>query len=119
MTVWVRTVLKNGVFSISVSVLICCTEVSAENLPALGGAPVLIGAGRSDPIARPDQTERLTALLREAGADVTLHWDAGGHTLGSPEVAAAREWLSTIKNSRSRRPVGKQPRHEPEHRHET
>ena len=54
---------------------------------------VFIGAGRTDPIAPPVQAERLAAMLREAGADVTLHWDAGGHTLTRAELAAAREWI--------------------------
>src|SRR3989454_2638326 len=72
-------------------------------LPALQGTPVFIGAGRTDPIARPDQTERMAALLREAGADVTLHWEAAGHALGSPEAAEAREWLSPPGRARAAR----------------
>jgi phospholipase/carboxylesterase/glyoxalase family protein len=64
-----------------------------ETLPRLDGTAVFIGAGRSDPIAPPLQAERLAALFREAGADVTLHWDAGGHTLTRGELAAAREWM--------------------------
>jgi predicted esterase len=64
-----------------------------ETLPRLDGTSVFIGAGRSDPIAPPIQAERLAALFREAGAEVTLHWDAGGHTLTRSELAAAREWM--------------------------
>jgi predicted esterase len=31
--------------------------------------------------------------LREAGADVTLDWQPGGHGIGPEEVQAARNWL--------------------------
>jgi predicted esterase/catechol 2,3-dioxygenase-like lactoylglutathione lyase family enzyme len=64
-----------------------------ETLLRLDGTSVFIGAGRADPIAPPIHAERLAALLREAGADVTLHWDAGGHTLTRSELSAAREWI--------------------------
>ena len=65
-----------------------------ETLPQLATTSVFIGAGRRDPIAPPDQAERLAAILRQAGADVTLHWEPGAHTLTSAEVAAAREWIT-------------------------
>ena len=65
-----------------------------ETLPSLHGTSVFIGAGRSDPIAPPMQAERLAALLREAGAEVTVHWDVGGHTLTRGELAAARDWIA-------------------------
>jgi len=58
-------------------------------------APVFIGAGRADAIARPEQAERLAALLAERGADVTLHWHPGGHGIDRGTVDAAREWLAT------------------------
>ena len=64
-----------------------------ETLPELKGTPVFLGAGRQDPIAPPDQVERLAALLERAGADVELHWHAGGHSLHPAEITAAREWL--------------------------
>src|SRR5262249_49553016 len=50
-------------------------------LPDLTGRPVFVGAGRHDPIVPPAETERLAALLRRAGADVTLHWSNAGHTI--------------------------------------
>lgn len=65
-----------------------------EILPDLAGARVFLGAGRQDPIAPPDETERLAALLREAGADVTVHWQPGGHGLTREEVQAAAHWLA-------------------------
>jgi len=65
-----------------------------ETRPDLTGTRVFLGAGRQDPIAPPDETERLAALLREAGADVTLDWQPGSHGLTREEAQAAAEWLA-------------------------
>jgi len=65
-----------------------------ETTPQLAGTSVFIGAGRTDPIASPAQSERLAALLRQTGADVTLHWEAGGHTLTRGELEVARDWVA-------------------------
>ncbi len=64
-----------------------------EILPDLAGTAVFIGAGRQDPIAPEAETERLAALLRQTGADVTLFWQPGGHTLTREEADAAAVWL--------------------------
>lgn len=61
--------------------------------PNLSGTTVFIGAGRSDRIAPPKSAERLAELLRQGGADVTLHWEGGGHTITDNEIGAARSWL--------------------------
>jgi predicted esterase len=65
-----------------------------EALPDLTGTSVFIAAGRADPIAPAAQSERLAEMLREAGADVTLHWEPGGHALTASEVEAARRWIA-------------------------
>lgn len=70
-----------------------------EKRPDLTGVPVLIGAGRLDPIATPGHTERLATLLRESGAEVTVHWQPAGHTITEAEVAAARAWLAPLSSS--------------------
>jgi len=62
-------------------------------LPDLTGRPVFLAAGSADPIVPAAGTERLVALLRAAGADVTLHWERNGHSLIPAEVRAAQEWL--------------------------
>ena len=64
--------------------------------PDLSGTPVYLAAGRSDPIVPAENTERLAGLLREAGADVTLDWQPGGHGIGRPEVDASRSWLEGV-----------------------
>ncbi|WP_079474180.1 alpha/beta hydrolase [Marinococcus halophilus] len=61
-------------------------------LPDLTGMPVFIGAGKNDPICRPEETEELAEMLEAAGAAVTLHWEDGGHQLTREEVAQAAEW---------------------------
>jgi phospholipase/carboxylesterase len=65
-----------------------------EQAPDLGGRPVLIGAGQADPIVPAANSERLAELLRAAGADVTLDWRPGGHSLGRAEVDDAARWLA-------------------------
>ncbi len=65
-----------------------------ESLPDLARMRVFLGAGRTDPMATPAETERLAALLRDSGADVTTHWQPGGHGLTREEAQAAAEWLA-------------------------
>jgi phospholipase/carboxylesterase/glyoxalase family protein len=74
-----------------------------KTLPRLDGTSVFIGAGRADAIAPPAQAERLAATLREAGAEVVLHWEPGGHRLTGTELDAAREWIGRCITSRAGR----------------
>jgi len=71
-----------------------------DTLPDLTGTSVFIGAGRVDPIARAPQADRLADLLRQAGADVTLHWEPGGHVVTEEEVDAARRWVAQCLTAR-------------------
>ena len=63
-------------------------------MPDLSGVPVYLSAGRLDTMIPPANTEQLAAMLREAGAEVTLAWTPQGHNLTPDEVDAARRWLS-------------------------
>ncbi len=72
------------------------TPFELETLPDLSGTPVYLAAGRSDQMIPPESTERLAELLREAGAEVTLDWQPGGHGIGRAEVEAARAWLAGV-----------------------
>lgn len=67
-----------------------------EVTPDLSGTPVYLAAGESDQIVPPESSERLAELLREAGAEVTLDWQSGGHSIGRTEIEAARDWLTDI-----------------------
>ncbi|HEX6060101.1 MAG TPA: alpha/beta fold hydrolase [Gemmatimonadaceae bacterium] len=64
-----------------------------DRLPDLAGRAVFIGAGKADTMIPAAQAERLAEVLREAGADVTVSWHPGGHTVTPGEVDAARRWL--------------------------
>ncbi len=61
--------------------------------PNLRNVPVLLAAGRRDPIVVPEQTSALGEILKTAGARVTLHWHEGGHELGRDDIAAAKDWI--------------------------
>jgi predicted esterase len=66
-----------------------------DPLPSLPHTPVLISNGRADPIVPLAETERLAALLRAAGADVTLAWQNAGHHLIREDLDRARAWLQS------------------------
>ncbi|HET9327062.1 MAG TPA: alpha/beta hydrolase [Candidatus Eisenbacteria bacterium] len=68
--------------------------IEPDPLPDLTGTPVFLGAGRSDPLVSVTEAERLAALLTRAGADVTLHWHPGGHSIDRGVVTAAHDWLA-------------------------
>ncbi len=55
---------------------------------------ILLGEGRFDPIVPLANAERLAAILRTAGAAVTLDWRDAGHQLQSGEIEDAGRWLS-------------------------
>ena len=84
--------LRPGVLKSAV-LLHAMVPLVPDTLPDLAGTRVFLGAGRQDPIAPPAETEQLAALLRRAGADVTIHWQPGGHSLTREEAQAAAEWL--------------------------
>ncbi|MDX2193965.1 MAG: alpha/beta hydrolase [Gemmatimonadales bacterium] len=62
-------------------------------MPELAGKPVLMRAGRSDPIVPRANSEKLAKILTDCGATVTLEWHAGGHSLAQADVTAAQGWL--------------------------
>lgn len=61
-------------------------------MPDLTGKAVFIAAGTNDPICPAQESEELTSLLKNAGADVELHWENRGHQLTIDEVQAAAAW---------------------------
>ena len=78
-----------------------------ETMPQLQARPVLLAAGRQDPIVSPDETERLRRLLVRAGADVTLHWEQAAHGLTPRDIEAARAWLPEGGSPRREGPLGR------------
>ena len=67
--------------------------LTPATLPDLAGIRVLICSGTRDPIIPVENAERLTTMLREGGADVTLRFEEAGHQLVFDEIAAAKNWL--------------------------
>jgi len=76
-----------------------------EELPDLRGVPVFMSAGQFDSLIPPPQTERLAQLLRQAGAEVDLHWEPGSHALNQAEVQAAAAWLRAHASAQPDRPI--------------
>ena len=68
--------------------------LTPETLPRMPATPVLISNGKMDPLVSAEETERLAALLRSGGADVTVSWQNAGHELTDRDVITAREWLA-------------------------
>ena len=66
----------------------------AAPAPTGQGTRVYIGAGQRDPIITPINVERLAALLRQSGAEVTLEWRVAGHGLTAEDVDHAKVWLT-------------------------
>lgn len=84
--------LRPGLLSGAV-LLRAMVPLEPDPTPNLSGVPVYLAAGRSDPIVPAENTERLAGLLTEAGADVTLDWQPGGHGIGQREMESSRDWL--------------------------
>lgn len=66
------------------------------DLPPLTNTAVFIAAGKNDPICSPQESKELARLLENAGANVTLHWEEGGHALSMREVEAAKAWYDDV-----------------------
>ncbi|HUX22680.1 MAG TPA: alpha/beta hydrolase [Spirochaetia bacterium] len=68
-----------------------------QRLPDLKGVPVFMGSGRLDTMIPPAQAEALERMFIEAGANVTSHWEQGGHALNRQEIEAAARWLGNLE----------------------
>ncbi|MEO5816967.1 MAG: alpha/beta hydrolase [Gemmatimonadaceae bacterium] len=64
--------------------------------PSLVGKRVLISAGKLDQMISPAGTERLTAILREAGADVDIEWQPTGHGLTGGDLEAGQRFFNAV-----------------------
>jgi phospholipase/carboxylesterase len=70
-----------------------------DPMPVLAGVPVQINAGTADPIVTPAQSEALAALLRRAGAAVTIDWVRGGHGLTQQDLELGARFLAGVTDS--------------------
>lgn len=62
--------------------------------PDLSHARVLLSSGEHDPIVPKENAQRLAAMLRDAGADVTVRIEPAGHVLAFGDIEAAKDWLA-------------------------
>ncbi len=63
-------------------------------LPDLRGKALFLAAGRHDPWVPVGRVEALADCLEQAGAQVELRWQEGGHELHPEELEAAQAWLA-------------------------
>lgn len=63
----------------------------------LSDTAVWLGRGRRDPIATPDQVERLAEQLAHRGAAIDVHTHAGGHEVPIDAVRAAATWMGKVR----------------------
>lgn len=68
-----------------------------QTKPDLNAKHIWIGAGAYDPIVPSSNAKELVALLRSAGADVTIRFFQSGHELTPADVDDAREWLTHLR----------------------
>ncbi|MDQ4094354.1 MAG: alpha/beta hydrolase [Actinomycetota bacterium] len=71
----------------------------------LSGVGVFLAAGRADPIAPPEQAERLAEQLLERGAAIELRWHPGGHGIDPHILAQATTWLGKLRAATSTAPL--------------
>ena len=64
-------------------------------LPKLNGISVLLLSGRYDPLVPEENARQLAALLTDAGATVSLHFENAAHQLTENTLEAVRGWLNT------------------------
>jgi predicted esterase len=85
--------LRPGVIKSAV-LLRAMVPLNPGTKPNLAGTRALICSGTRDQIIPVENAERLTAMLRRGGADVTLRFEEAGHQLVFNEIAAAKNWLT-------------------------
>jgi len=64
-----------------------------QPVPDLKGMPVLILSGARDPLVPASKRDRLAAMLKSAGADVTYEVLNAQHHLSADDLAVAGGWL--------------------------
>jgi phospholipase/carboxylesterase len=74
-----------------------------EPLLDLTGVPVLVVSGRYDPIIPPDEALQLVAMLRNAGAEVSISLENAGHELTEGTIEIASQWLGAVGRTEERR----------------
>ncbi len=99
------SLMLSGTGALSGAVLMrAMVPFEPASLPQLGGASVLISAGKDDPIVPLSQVDRLAALFRESGATVEVSLQPGGHSLTPGDIVAATTFLTQLAST----PIGEE-----------
>ncbi len=67
--------------------------LNTPSLPDLSSVAVFLANGRNDPLIPVENAERLAAIFRNSGANVTQRWSHARHQLETADVEEARSWL--------------------------
>jgi phospholipase/carboxylesterase len=68
-----------------------------EEAPTLAGTDVLIAAGENDPYSSPEQTRQLAKILRNGGAEVSVHTEPrAGHNLTQNDLVGTVRWIDAL-----------------------
>ena len=65
----------------------------------LTGVPVIMLAGKLDPMIPQRSSADLQHVFLEAGADAIIHWEPTGHGLTYTDVEVAKSWLASRTKS--------------------
>jgi phospholipase/carboxylesterase len=65
-----------------------------KTMPELKATPVLVATGNQDPIVPNENARELVALLRRAGAEVTVCSENAGHNLTDTTFTNTQRWLA-------------------------
>jgi phospholipase/carboxylesterase len=92
--------LRPGVIK-SAILLRAMVPLTPAAAPNLAGTRAIICSGTRDPIIPVENAERLAAMLRRAGTDVTHRFEEAGHQLVFGEISAAKNWLRESRANES------------------
>jgi predicted esterase len=71
-----------------------------DDLPDLSDKHIFMSSGLRDPIATRQEAEKISGLLKQAGAVVDLQWQNSGHELIQDDIQAAKQWLLLLKKKK-------------------
>ncbi len=70
---------------------------SEEPMPELTDLPVLMVCGEHDPMVPRMNVQTLATQFATAGADVQVHWHAGGHSPDQTSIFVVKSFLAALK----------------------
>lgn len=68
-----------------------------EPMPELTGMPILMVCGEHDPMVPRMNAQTLATQYATSGADVQVHWHAGGHSPDQTSLFVVKSFLANLK----------------------